>query len=96
MKTYNLKFLPVALKEWKKLDTSVQREFKKKLEKRLQNPEVPSAKLVGHKDVYKIKLKSSGYRLAYKVENNELYIIVIAVGKREKGIIYNKMNDRLS
>jgi len=93
--TCNLKFLPIALKEWKKLDPGIRKEFKKKLETRLQNPEVPSAKLVGHKDVYKIKLRSSGYRLAYKVENNELYIIVIAIGKREKGIIYSKMNERL-
>ncbi len=96
MKTYKLKFLPVALKEWNKLDTGIKNELKKKLEKRLVNPEVPSAKLVGHKDVYKIKLKSSGYRLAYKVENSELVIIVIAIGKREKGQIYKKMNERLS
>jgi mRNA interferase RelE/StbE len=95
LETYKLKFLPVALKEWKKLDPGIQRDFKKILEKRLENPEVPSAKLVGHKDIYKIKLRSSGYRLAYKVENNELFIIVIAVGKREKGIIYDKMNKRL-
>ena len=95
MKTYSLKFLPVALKEWKKLDSGIRNEFKKKLEKRLKNPEIPSAKLVGHKNVYKIKLRASGYRLAYKVENNELFIIVIAVGKREKGIIYNKMDERL-
>ncbi len=95
MKIYNLKFLPVALKEWKKLDSRIKNEFKKKLEKRLVNPEVPSDKLVGHTNVYKIKLKSSGYRLAYQVENNELVIIVIAIGKREKGFIYKKMNDRL-
>lgn len=95
MKIYKLKFLPAAFKEWKKLDSGIRNEFKKKLEKRILNPEVSSAKLVGHKNVYKIKLKSSGYRLAYLVENNELVIIVIAIGKREKGSIYNKMNDRL-
>ncbi len=95
MKTYNLKLLPVALKEWKKLDSGIRNELKKKLEKRLINPEIPSAKLVGQKDVYKIKLKSSGYRLAYQVKNDELVVIVIAVGKREKGIIYKKMDERL-
>ena len=78
MKTYKLKFIPAALKEWKKLDSGISKEFKKKLEKRLLNPEVPSAKLVGHKDVYKIKLKSTGYRLAYQVKNNELVIMIIA------------------
>lgn len=96
MKTYKLKFLPAALKEWNKLDSSIKKEFKKKLEKVLLNPEIQSAKLIGHKDVYKIKLRSSGYRLAYKVVNNELFIIVIAVGKREKASIYKKMNERLN
>lgn len=95
MTNYKLKFLPAALKEWNKLDSGIKKEFKKKLEKILIKPEIPSAKLVGHKDVYKIKLKSSGYRLAYKVENNELVIIVIAVGKREKGFIYKNMDKRL-
>ncbi len=95
MKTYKLKFLPVALKEWNKLDSGIKNEFQKKLEKRLIEPEVTSARLVGHKDIYKIKLKSSGYRLAYKVINDELVIIEIAIGKREKNIIYKKMMDRL-
>lgn len=93
---YNLKFLPIALKEWKKLDKSIQIEFKKILEKRLKNPEVPSARLVGHKDVYKIKLRSVGYRLAYKIEKEQFVIIVIAIGKREKNDIYKKMDKRLS
>jgi mRNA interferase RelE/StbE len=29
--SYRLKFLPTALKEWKKLDSSIQTKFKKKL-----------------------------------------------------------------
>jgi len=95
LQTYKLKFLPAALKEWKKSDSSIRNEFKKKLEKRLTAPDVISARLIGHKDVYKIKLRSSGYRLAYKVINDELVIIVIAVGKRENSIIYKKMNDRI-
>ena len=92
---YKLKFLPVALKEWKKLDSSMQKEFKKKLSKRLIQPKVPSAKLVGQKETYKIKLKSSGYRLVYKVIDNELCIMVIVIGKRDKNSVYNKMNERI-
>ncbi len=93
--TYRLKFLPLAFKEWKKLDSSMQKEFKKKLSKRLIQPKVPSAKLLGQKDIYKIKLKSSGYRLVYKVIDNELCVMVVVIGKREKNSVYNKMNDRL-
>ncbi len=95
MKAYKLKFLPVALKEWRKLGPTLRRQFKKKLEERLIEPQVASAKLAGFQDVYKIKLRSSGYRLAYQVINNELTVVVIAVGKREKDKIYRKMRNRL-
>jgi mRNA-degrading endonuclease RelE of RelBE toxin-antitoxin system len=60
--TYKLRFLPSALKEWKKLDQSIKQQFKKKLKERLANPHIPSAQLFSYKDHYKIKLRSSGYR----------------------------------
>jgi hypothetical protein len=37
---YSLKFLPTALKEWKKLDNAIQSQFKKKLSERLEKPHV--------------------------------------------------------
>ena len=95
MKNYKLKFLPVALKEWNKLGATIRLQFKKKLEERLIHPHVTSEKLIGFQDVYKIKLRSSGYRLAYQVKNKELILIVIAVGKREKDKIYINMKKRI-
>ena len=80
---YNLDFKPKALKEWKKLDNSVQSQFKKKLRQRLEDPKVPSAKLSGYENVYKIKLRSSGFRLAYEVKDEEIIVLVLKVGKRE-------------
>ena len=47
MKTYELEFHEAALKEWRRLDNSVQSLFKKQLAKRLLAPHVPSAKLHG-------------------------------------------------
>lgn len=91
---YKLKFLPTALKEWKKLDNSLQNQFKKKLTERLEEPHVPSAKLSGFENHYKIKLKASGYRLVYEVVDNELIVLVIAVGKRDKNIVYKKAKKR--
>jgi mRNA interferase RelE/StbE len=93
---YKLKFLPIALKEWKKLDQSVQSQFKKKLQERLINPHVPSAKLKGYNQVYKIKLRTAGYRLAYEVVDDELVVYVLAIGKREKGTVYNALGKRVS
>ena len=92
--TYKLKFLPVALKEWKKLGGPVKSQLKKKLAARLENPRVPADKLSGYESVYKIKLRSAGYSLAYEVVDDELIVYVLAVGRRDKGKVYTALKDR--
>ncbi len=47
--TYTVKFRDDALKEWLKLDKSIQQQFAKKLKKCSENPHIPSAKLRGLK-----------------------------------------------
>ena len=86
--SYKLSFHPDALAEWRKLDAMVSGQFKKKLAERLQHPRVPAAQLSGHKDRYKIKLRSVGYRLVYEVRDAVLLVIVVAVGKRERNAVY--------
>jgi len=86
--TYELGFLEDALKEWRKLDNVVRAQFKKKLIERLESPRVPSARLAGHPDRYKIKLRSLGYRLVYEVRDSQLLVVVVAVGKRERNAVY--------
>ncbi|MDX8386883.1 MAG: type II toxin-antitoxin system RelE/ParE family toxin [Gallionella sp.] len=86
--SYKLAFHPDALIEWRKLDASVSEQFRKKLAERIQRPRVPSAMLVGHKDRYKIKLRSVGYRLVYEVRDAMLVVIVVAIGKRERNAAY--------
>ena len=85
--SYRLKFLPTALKEWKKLDNSLQSQFKKKLVERLEKPHVLSSKLSGFENHYKIKLRASGYRLVYEVIDNDLFVLVIAIGKRDRNTV---------
>jgi mRNA interferase RelE/StbE len=91
--SYKLKYIKSAFKEWKKLDPFIRNQFKKHLKTRLENPHVESAKLKGYKDLYKIKLRSVGYRLAYVVKESEITIYVISVGRRDK--IYELLKDRL-
>jgi mRNA interferase RelE/StbE len=86
--SYKLKFLPTALKEWKKLDNSIQSQFKKKLIERLEKPHVLSSKLSGFENHYKIKLRASGYRLVYEVIDNDLFVLVVAIGKRDRNTVY--------
>ena len=92
---YELIFDDEALKEWKKLQPQIKEQFKTKLKERLKNPRVHKDKLSGMKDVYKIKLRSAGYRLAYRVNDQKIEIIVIAVGKRENNAIYESLNKRI-
>ena len=92
--TYNLEFKPQSLKEWSKLGSTIKEQFKKKLEERLENPKVEKDKLSGYENVYKIKLKTLGYRLAYQVKDEEIVVLVLSVGKREKDKIYKNTKDR--
>jgi mRNA interferase RelE/StbE len=93
--TFELAFLPSARKEWDKLDRTVKTHFKKKISERLENPRIAASQLSGMPDCYKIKLRSSGYRLVYQVYDGEVLVIVVAVGKRDRSEIYKKARTRI-
>jgi mRNA interferase RelE/StbE len=92
IKAYQLEFTVEALKEWAALDGSVKAQFKTALKKRLLHPHVASARLgadlAGH---YKIKLRTLGFRLVYRVDDGKL---VVVVGKRDKNAIYDAAAER--
>jgi mRNA interferase RelE/StbE len=92
---YKLRFHEIALREWQQLDGSVREPLKKKLAERLEFPRVPSAALHGMADCYKIKLLSVGYRLIYRVDDAEIFVTVIATGKRDKNKVYRTAQERL-
>ena len=92
--SYDLQFHPTALKEWRSLDTPVRKQFKNKLIERLQNPHHKPSRLSGQKNRYKIKLRAVGFRLVYEVRDNELTVIVVSVGKRERNAAYKNAANR--
>lgn len=92
--SYKLRFLVEAEKEWRKLYANTRTQFKKKLIERLETPRVPSAKLHGSKDRYKIKLSSSDYRPVYDVCDADIVVLVIAIGKRERSEVYKSADRR--
>jgi len=55
--SYELEFKKKALKEWNKLNPTIQAEFLNILERRLENPRIPKHQLKGSSDFYKIKLR---------------------------------------
>lgn len=85
---YRLEFLPSARKEWDKLGATVRQQFVKKLRERLEHPRIPASALHGMPDHYKIKLRQLGYRLVYRVSDEVVTVTVVAVGKRERGEVY--------
>ena len=93
--TYKLFFDKRAHKEWQKLDVVVKNQFKKKLAERLKQPELESCRVSGAEGCYKIKLRAAGYRLIYQVVGNELIILVLAVGKRERNAVYKAAIKRI-
>ena len=92
---FKLRFHALALQEWQALGSSIREPFKQKLAERLENPRVPAAALCGMPDCYKIKLLSLGYRLVYRVDAQEVFVTVIAAGKRDKARVYGAARQRL-
>jgi mRNA interferase RelE/StbE len=95
MSTYKLVFKEEAKKEWDNLDSNVRSIFAKKLKERIQQPRIESSRLNGMKDCYKIKLSRAGFRLVYQVRDKELIVSVVAVGKREKNLVYKIAGKRI-
>lgn len=93
--SYRLRFHELALAEWRRLDSGLREQLKKKLAERLEHPRIPSAALSGMPDCYKIKLRNAGYRLIYRVDDTVVFVTVIAVGRRDKQKVYEVAQSRL-
>ena len=93
--SYRLRFHELALAEWRRLDAGLREQLKKKLAERLEHPRIPSAALSGMPDCYKIKLRSAGYRLIYRVDDTVVFVTVIAVGRRDKQKVYEVAQSHL-
>lgn len=93
--TYNLKFHPDVLSEWEELPKSDREYFKKKLAERLESPHIPKSRLSGGQNLYKIKRKRPPLRLTYHVNDNDLIVTTLSVGKRDSDV-YKVMLKRYS
>lgn len=96
MTIFRLTFLRDAKKEWDKLGSNIRIQFEKKLRERLANPHVPSARLSGMPDCYKIKLRTAGYRLVYRVHDDRIVVQVVAIGRRDRNLVYKVAAGRVS
>jgi len=84
------------MKEFENLTAPIRLQLARKLKARLAWPRVEADRLSGMPDCYKIKLRSSGYRLVYQVVDERLVVLVIAVGKRERNQVYGAALSRVT
>lgn len=92
--SFELEFHEKALREWHSLDEAVRQRLKKKLAQRLETPHVPSARLSGAVNRYKIKLMRPAIRLVYEVVDARLVVKVIAIGERARSQAYVRAKRR--
>ncbi|MEQ1889735.1 MAG: type II toxin-antitoxin system RelE/ParE family toxin [Alphaproteobacteria bacterium] len=88
--------MPDALKEWQSLDGGIKEPLRKALEKRLNHPHAPGARL--REDLsgcYKIKLRKQGYRLVYTEQDMALVVLVLSIDRRDDMVVYRSAIDRL-
>ena len=91
---FELAFHPEGLREWRKLTPAIRDQFKNKLAERLTKSRIPASNLRGSRDHYKLKLRAAGYRLVYEVRDQELLVLVVAVGKWERNAVYQHADKR--
>lgn len=88
MTIYAIEFVPSALKEWGKLDSDTRDQFTKKLAQVAENPHIPSAKMRGHPNAYRLKARTKGYRLISEVEDGIVTVFIVAIARRERGEVF--------
>lgn len=91
---YQIKYLGEALVDIKKLDYSIAKQVLKKIQKISINPQVWENlrwNLWWLKKVYAVNKK---IRIIYKVIDNEIEILIIAIWKRENKQVYHTANKR--
>ncbi|MGX2951084.1 type II toxin-antitoxin system RelE family toxin [Ursidibacter sp. B-7004-1] len=93
---YSIKVHDDFVEELNKLDATIKAQLRKKLDKVVENPHIPKNRLAGDlHNCYKIKLKRAGVRLVYQVNDNEIYILLLTVGKRADNEVYNTALKRI-
>jgi mRNA interferase RelE/StbE len=96
---YELKLHPKVEDDLKELDNALQIQVFKKLKQIQNSPELGlplgnknNMNLSGFRKVYVAKKR---VRIVYEVQDDELFIYTIAIGKRDDMEVYKKANDRL-
>lgn len=89
MKKYSIKYTKEAKKKIEKLDKSIRLVIKKAIESLSSNPY--KGKPLSYELAGLYSLRTSDYRIIYRIKEKQLIIIVITVGHRRE--IYKKLKE---
>lgn len=102
---WNVKYLPEALEDLRKLDGSQKILIRKAIQKVCQNPLPESeggyGKLLGNKHstnlsgFLKVKLRGAGLRIVYQLIRHEDGLLIIVIGAREDDEVYEIAQKRI-
>ena len=82
---YAVEFLPSAARELANLDPAMRRRVARRINQLAEEPRgMGSVKLRGADDVWRARV--GDYRILYRIEDDELIVLVIKVGHR--GAVY--------
>lgn len=89
LKKYSIKYTKEAKKKIEKLDKSIRLVIKKVIESLSSNPY--KGKPLSHELAGLYSLRTSDYRIIYRIKEKQLIIIVVTVGHRRE--IYKKLKE---
>ena len=89
LKKYSIKYTKEAKKKIEKLDKSIRLVIKKTIESLLSNPY--KGKPLSYDLAGLHSLRTSDYRIIYRIKEKQLIIIVVTVGHRRE--IYKKLKE---
>lgn len=93
---YTIKVHEDFTEELAKLTPAIRTQLRKKLDKIVENPHIAKNRLKGElHECYKIKLLKAGIRLIYQVNDDEIYILLLTVGKRADSEAYETAKTRI-
>lgn len=103
--SWNVKYLPEALEDLRKLDGSQKILIRKAIQKVCQNPlpenEGGYGKLLGNKNntnlsgFLKVKLRGAGLRIVYQLIRRDDDMLVVVIGTREDDEVYEIAHKRI-
>jgi len=92
LKKYSIKYTKEAKKKIEKLDPSIRLTIKKAIESLSSNPY--KGKPLSYELAGLYSLRTSDYRIIYRIKENQLIILVISVGHRKE--IYKRLKELIT